>query len=94
MEKLIADIYKNIGANIRRFRLIEKISQKNLATKAKLTEGYIGQIERANFNKGVTCTAVIQIAHALDVPPCLLMTKAPCQNYLECLEKITAKIIR
>ncbi len=37
MENLIAETYKNIGANIRRFRVIEQMTQEKLATKSKLT---------------------------------------------------------
>lgn len=93
MENLITETYKSIGRNIRRFRLIEQMTQEKLASKSKLTSGYISQIERADLNKGVTCTAMIQIAEALEVPPCLLMSQKPCQNYLECLEKITEKVV-
>ena len=93
MENLIAETYKNIGANIRRFRVIEQMTQEKLATKSKLTGTYISQIERADLYKGMTCTAMIQIAHALDVPPCILMSEKPCQNYLECLGKITAQFV-
>lgn len=93
MENLIAKTYKSIGANIRRFRVIEQLTQEKLAAKSKLTGTYISQIERADLYKGMTCTAMIQIAHALEIPPCILMSEKPCQNYLECLGKITANLV-
>ena len=93
MENLIAETYKNIGENVRRFRVIEQMTQEKLATKSNLTGTYISQIERSNLHKGMTCTAMIQIAHALEIPPCILMSETPCQNYLECLGKITAKVV-
>ena len=93
MEELIFETYKSIGENIRRFRLIEQMTQEKLATKSKLTGTYISQIERADLYKGMTCTAMIQIANALEVPPCILMSQKPCQKYLECLNQITEKII-
>jgi len=93
VEKLIAETYKNIGRNIRLFRVIEQMTQEKLASKSNLTSGYISQIECADLNKGMTCTAMIKIAEALDLPPCLLMSQKHCQNYLECLEKITEKVV-
>lgn len=93
MENLIEETYKNIGINVRRFRVIEQMTQEKLGIKSNLTGTYISQIERASLHKGMTCTAMIQIAHALDVPPCILMSEKPCQNYLECLGKITENII-
>ena len=93
MEELIFETYKSIGENIRRFRLIEQMSQDNLATKSKLTGAYISQIERQCLNKGITCTAMIKIANALEIPPCILMSQKPCQKYFECLYQITEKII-
>lgn len=92
MESLIEKTYKNIGVNVRRFRVIEQITQEKLAAKSKLTGTYISQIERADLHKGMTCTAMIQIAYSLGVPPCILMAEKPCQNYLECLGKITSDI--
>ena len=90
MQDLIDESYRKIGENVHRFRVVQRMTQEMLAEKSKLTVTYISQIERADLYKGITCTAMFQIAEALNVPVCVLLTQKPCQKYLECLSGITS----
>ncbi len=49
----MADINKQIGARIRKYRLAKGLSQEELAFEADLHRAYIGQIERGEKNIGV-----------------------------------------
>ncbi len=61
------------------------MTQEELAESSNVSGAYISQIERANLHKGITCTAMINIARALGVPVCVLMSDKPCQHYLDYL---------
>ena len=80
-------MYKTIGENIYKFRVLEHMSQERLAAKSDISTAYVSQIECFRLHKGVTCTTMIKIAQALDVPLCVLMTETPCQKYLQCIEQ-------
>ena len=80
-------MYKIIANNVYRFRVLEHLSQAQLAEKAHISAAYVSQIEGLHLHKGITCTAMIKIAEALHVPTCILMTQEPCQKYLQCLEE-------
>ena len=49
----MADINKQVGARIRKYRLAKGLSQEKLAFEADLHRAYIGQIERGEKNIGV-----------------------------------------
>ena len=40
------------------------------------------------LHKGITCTAMINIAEALNVPTCVLLAQEACPKYLECLQQM------
>ena len=75
--------YRTIGDNVYRFRVLQHMTQEELAESSNVSGAYISQIERANLHKGITCTAMINIARALGVPVCVLMSEKPCQHYLD-----------
>ncbi len=80
--------YKIIGDNVYRFRVLNHMTQEELAEYSNVSGAYISQIERANLHKGITCTVIINIAKALGVPVCVLMSEKPCQHYLEYLNNV------
>ena len=49
----MADINKQVGSRIRKYRLAKGLSQEELAFEADLHRAYIGQIERGEKNIGV-----------------------------------------
>jgi len=49
----MAEINKQVGARIRKYRLLKGFSQEELAFEADLHRAYIGQIERGEKNIGV-----------------------------------------
>ncbi len=51
--------YKKMGDNVRRFRVLQRMTQDTLAEKCLLSAPYISQIERADLYKGVTYDCVI-----------------------------------
>ena len=81
-------LYKIIGQNIYRFRVLEHLSQLKLAEKSNVSAAYISQIECSRLHKGITCTAVMKIAEALQVPACVLLAEEACPKYLQCIERI------
>ncbi len=83
-------MYKTIGANIYNFRVLERMSQEKLAAKSDISTAYVSQIECFRLHKGVTCTTMIKIAQALDLPLCVLMAETPCQKYMQCIEQATS----
>lgn len=58
-------IVQKIGQKIRILRKIKKMSQVELADKAKLHQTLIGKIERAEINP--TITSLAKVANALNV---------------------------
>ena len=83
-------MYQTIANNVYRFRVLEHMSQAQLAEKSHISAAYVSQIEGFRLHKGITCTAMIRIAEALNVPTCVLLAKEPCPKYLQCLEKTMA----
>ncbi len=49
----MAEINKQIGTRIRKYRLAKGLSQEELAFESDLHRAYIGQIERGEKNIGV-----------------------------------------
>ena len=80
-------MYKIIANNVYRFRVLEHLSQAQLAEKTQISAAYVSQIEGLRLHEGITCTAMIKIAEALSVPTCVLMAQESCPKYLQCLEK-------
>ena len=83
-------MYQKIGENVYRFRVLERLSQAQLAEKSQVSAAYVSQIEGFRLHKGITCTAMINIAEALNVPTCVLLAREPCPKYLECLQQTVA----
>ena len=77
--------YKILANNIYKFRVLNNLSQKELAEKSNVSAAYISQIENCRPNKGIA--SVIKIAQALHVPPCILFAEESCPKYFQCLER-------
>lgn len=77
--------YCNIGKNIRCFRLWKRMTQEELAERAAVSIGFISKIERADLTNGFSCTTVLKIAKALQIPPCVLFNEGACLEYIKCL---------
>jgi transcriptional regulator with XRE-family HTH domain len=60
------DVGRRVGANVRRIRKAQKLSQEELAHRAGVDRTYISQIERAVKNP--TVQSLDRIAVALGVP--------------------------
>ena len=80
-------VYQTIGRNIHKFRMLKRLSQARLAEQSNVSAAYISQIECSRLHKGITCTAVMKIAEALQVPTCVLLAEEACPKYLQCLER-------
>ena len=93
MSEMIEISYKALAKNVYRFRVLRGLTQEKLAELANVSSSYISQIECANLHKGITCTTIVKIAEALNVPVCVLLVHEPCNHYLECLTKITSNIV-
>lgn len=59
--------YNIIRKNIRKFRKIKKMTQKQLAMGTHLSEDYIGEIESISKEKGFSIATLGRIADALEI---------------------------
>ena len=80
--------YEILANNIYKFRVLNNLSQKELAEKSNLSAAYISQIENWRPNKRIT--SLIKIAQALQVPPCILFAEEFCPKYLQCIERVVS----
>lgn len=90
MQAEIDRLYKKIGDNVYRFRVLGHLTQDDLATRSGLSSPYVSQIERADLHKGITCTALMRFATCLKVPVCVLLAEEPCVKYMECLNRMVS----
>ena len=77
--------YKILDNNIYKFRVLNNLSQKELAEKSNVSTAYISQIENCRPNKGIA--SLIKISQALQVPLCILFVEEVCPKYLQCIER-------
>ena len=77
--------YTTLANNIYKFRVLNNLSQKDLAEKSNVSAAYISQIENCRPNKGIS--SVIKIAQALKVTPCILFAEESCPKYSQYIER-------
>ena len=85
------DIAKNLGNNIKRFRLEKGFSQENLALRAGIHPAYLGRLERRE--KCPTLDTVFKICDALSVPVADIITFSEKENKSEGDKKTVKEII-
>lgn len=85
------DIAKNLGNNIKRFRLEKGFSQENLALRAGIHPAYLGRLERGE--KCPTLDTVFKICDALSVPVADIITFYEKENKSEGDKKTVEEII-
>ena len=85
------DIAKNLGNNIKRFRLEKGFSQENLALRAGIHPAYLGRLERGE--KCLTLDTVFKICDALSVPVADSITFSEKENKSEGDKKTVEEII-
>jgi transcriptional regulator with XRE-family HTH domain len=68
------DLKRAMATNVRRERHARKLSQEELADRARLSARYLGSIERATVSASVTVLG--RLAQALRIDPCELI-RAP-----------------
>ena len=61
------DLYRVIGANIKHYREQAKLTQVQLAERAKISISYLSNIEAAGCDKSLSISVLNQIANALGV---------------------------
>lgn len=61
------ELYHVIGANIKYYRRQAKLTQAQLAEKAKISISYLSKIEAAGCNKSLSISVLNQIANVLDI---------------------------
>lgn len=85
------DIAKNLGNNIKRFRLEKGFSQENLALRAGIHPAYLGRLERGE--KCPTLDTVFKICDALSVLVADIITFSEKENKSEGDKKTVEEII-
>jgi transcriptional regulator with XRE-family HTH domain len=63
----MSELLGKIGRNIRHYRLEKELTQKQLAKKAKISRGYMNQIENGRIN--LYLDTLVDIARGLGVSP-------------------------
>lgn len=61
------DLYRVIGANIKHYRELAKLTQVQLAERAKISISYLSKIEAAGCDKSLSISVLNQIANVLSV---------------------------
>lgn len=61
------DLYRIIGANIKHYREQAKLTQVQLAERAKISISYLSKIEAAGCDKSLSISVLNQIANVLSV---------------------------
>lgn len=64
---MFAQKYKKIGLKIAYYRRIKGYTQEELARRAQISTSYLSRIERGNYTKSVSLSALLIIAQALDI---------------------------
>ena len=64
------DLYRVIGANIKHYREQAKLTQVQLAERARISISYLSKIEAAGCDKSLSISVLNQIASALGVEIC------------------------
>lgn len=65
------DLSEKLGTRIRYFRMTSRMSQGELATASKLTNGYLSDVERGKVN--ISISNLDQIAESLNIPLAVLL---------------------
>ena len=65
------DVYKNLGKNIRKYRLERNLSQEKLSDMLDANSKFVGHVER--FERYISLKKLIQISEILNVPICELL---------------------
>lgn len=61
------DLYKTIGANVKRYRELSKLTQIQLADAAKISISYLSKIEATGCDKSLSISVLNQIANVLEI---------------------------
>lgn len=61
------DLYRVIGTNIKYYREQAKLTQVQLADRAKISISYLSKIEAAGCDKSLSIAALNQLANALNI---------------------------
>ena len=61
------DLYRVIGANIKHYRELSKLTQVQLAEQAKISISYLSKIEAAGCDKSLSISVLNQIANVLGI---------------------------
>lgn len=71
---LFMDLKEVMAINLRRERQSRKLTQEELADRAKLSSRYLGSIERADVSASVTVLG--RLADALEIDPATLVQQS------------------
>ena len=67
-------IYDAVIDNIKMYRRQRGLTQQGLALRANMSKGYLSQIEAKNYGRFCSMEMLINIADALDISLCDLLT--------------------
>lgn len=82
--------YKTLGKNIRKYRLMQGLTQEKLAEKCNCSSSHIGQIENA---RGIpSLETVVQIANVLSITVDQLLKESYSNPELVYLKEIAERI--
>lgn len=62
-----AELYRKIGQNIKKYRIISGLTQQQLADKAQISLSYLSKIESAKCSKSMSVSVLNQLANVLNL---------------------------
>lgn len=78
-----------IGDNIKKYRIAQKLTQKELAEKANISRSYLADVENGRYNPSIE--VLNAIAHALNVPASEFLKNNNDNNDNTIMQKINPK---
>ena len=61
------ELYRTIGANVKRYREDAKLTQAQLAEASQISISYLSKIEASGCDKSLSLSALNQLANALNI---------------------------
>lgn len=62
-----AELYRKIGQNIKKYRIISELTQQQLADKAQISLSYLSKIESDKCSKSMSVSVLNQLANVLNL---------------------------
>ena len=69
-----AIIFRQIGGKVAYYRRLRGFTQQELADRAHISASVVGRLERGKYNDSISLSLLLEIADALEIDFCLLLS--------------------